>query len=309
MVPPVAAIGVACRGGGAGRTGGALPTNPLCDGGVLASWGTAATARTDERAAARGEGTGLQLAKFLAERKTFLEIQVAKQRHPTGAQLRSFLHGLCAQVQGMMAGSSDDDPFLTFLTGLGGLASIGWDYAHNQPCDSQSAPPAVKQVLDFVARAVDEATPARGFMFMCDNVTERECLQRMLLGLGRRELAQMQRIEGSTMLCLRNYKSGVVHGVFRAVGRPGLALEAQAWEGRFPAQVRVRRDECEHFRPVTLPRGDGTGLGRLQGVMSEAQAAAMQRLLERAGWQAPTPQPQPQPQPQRQQQEDNGYRS
>ena len=97
-----------------------------------------------------------------------------------------------------------------------------------------------------------------GYLFVCTSATESECFSRQLFGLGGSRLQSMSSAiaQHSTPIFLLNFKTRMVHGVFEAVGRPAMNIEADAWSkqsrggrGRngagsgssgFPAQVRVR---------------------------------------------------------------------
>ena len=96
------------------------------------------------------------------------------------------------------------------------------------------------------AAAEWERSPPRGHewvaIFHCAKSTEQECIDRRLLGGPtnmRKALATPGRsICEGTALLLFNFQTREVHAPFRAAGPPG-NLEAQAWGGRFPWQVRT----------------------------------------------------------------------
>jgi hypothetical protein len=96
------------------------------------------------------------------------------------------------------------------------------------------------------AQARDRSGP--GFVFMCSNVTEPECLRRQLFGLPREQLSAMQTIGCDTQLFLRNFNTDIVHGPFCSVGPARLDIDPTAWTQRrggagratkYPAQVEV----------------------------------------------------------------------
>lgn len=79
-----------------------------------------------------------------------------------------------------------------------------------------------------------------GYVFLCRNATQLECLQMNLFALSERELPKMQEtISDSTQIFLVNIHSGALIGVFAPVGSPGLNLEPNAFGGGFGAQVMV----------------------------------------------------------------------
>ena len=86
-----------------------------------------------------------------------------------------------------------------------------------------------------------------GYLFMCNNATEAECLSRMLLGDKESHLKKMCRvISPYTRIFLFNFDSRELHGAFRAKGPPALNLEKEAWNGKFCAQVRLSPQRSEH---------------------------------------------------------------
>eukprot|EP01043_Picozoa_sp_COSAG02_P056031 COSAG02_NODE_6586_length_3476_cov_2.239266_2_plen_305_part_00 len=72
-----------------------------------------------------------------------------------------------------------------------------------------------------------------GYLFVCTSATEGECFSRQLFGLGSSRLQSMANgiRESSTPIFLLNFKTRIVHGVFEAVGRPAMNIEADAWCG------------------------------------------------------------------------------
>jgi len=81
-----------------------------------------------------------------------------------------------------------------------------------------------------------------GMMFLCNKMSEHECLDKMLFGSPKSRFKGMERITSNTALFLyrvdRTYP--LLHGVFVIDGRPKINIDAEAWGGRFPAQVRVK---------------------------------------------------------------------
>ena len=75
--------------------------------------------------------------------------------------------------------------------------------------------------------------------FVCKNDTEAECFQRGLFGQVESYLDQVRRIKKGDMLILHNIESDVLFAPFTAESDGGWNLESDAWDGRFPAQVRV----------------------------------------------------------------------
>ncbi|XP_059640999.1 B2 protein-like [Cornus florida] len=102
-----------------------------------------------------------------------------------------------------------------------------------------------------------------GYIFVCNNDTMQENLQRELFGLPPRYRDSVRAITPGLPLFLYNYSTHQLHGVFEAASFGGTNIDPTAWEdkknpgeSRFPAQVRVMtRKVCEpleedSFRPI-----------------------------------------------------------
>ncbi|KAI4315548.1 hypothetical protein L6164_028345 [Bauhinia variegata] len=102
-----------------------------------------------------------------------------------------------------------------------------------------------------------------GYIFVCNNDTMAENLQRQLFGLPPRYRDSVRAITPGLPLFLYNYSTHQLHGIFEAASFGGTNIDPSAWEdkkypcnSRFPAQVRViTRKVCEpleedSFRPI-----------------------------------------------------------
>ena len=78
-----------------------------------------------------------------------------------------------------------------------------------------------------------------GYLFLCDNRTQIECLRLRLFGLTLKSLGWVQEIKKGTSLFLYNINSDALFGTFKASCEGGYNINPRAWEGRFPAQVMV----------------------------------------------------------------------
>ena len=96
-------------------------------------------------------------------------------------------------------------------------------------------------VLYTAEEETKEARPLNGYVFLCNNRTEGECLERKLFGLPRSEWNRVSQVKEGDILFLLNYQGNRLHGVFEAVSEGKMDIEPYAFDGRFPAQVRVRR--------------------------------------------------------------------
>ncbi|XP_030470190.2 B2 protein-like [Syzygium oleosum] len=102
-----------------------------------------------------------------------------------------------------------------------------------------------------------------GYIFVCNNDTMQENLQRQLFGLPPRYRDSVRQITPGLPLFLYNYSTHQLHGIFEAASFGGTNIDPMAWEdkkcpgeSRFPAQVRViTRKVCDpleedSFRPI-----------------------------------------------------------
>jgi len=103
-----------------------------------------------------------------------------------------------------------------------------------------------------------ECASSAGYLFMCNERTEEECFDRLLLGDKKSSLKKMQSISADTQLFLFNFESKRLSGPFQPDGAAGHGIVEEAWNGRFPAQVRFRdeNDFSEQILSVKrLPAG------------------------------------------------------
>ncbi|XP_061355406.1 DCD domain-containing protein NRP-A-like [Gastrolobium bilobum] len=120
-----------------------------------------------------------------------------------------------------------------------------------------------------------------GYIFVCNNDTMAENLQRQLFGLPPRYRDSVRTITPGLPLFLYNYSTHQLHGIFEAASFGGTNIDPAAWEdkkcpgeSRFPAQVQViTRKVCEpleedSFRPI-LHHYDGPKF-RLELSVAEA---------------------------------------
>jgi len=89
-----------------------------------------------------------------------------------------------------------------------------------------------------------------GQIFLCNSQTMNDCLSLMLFGSPKCVWNEVRKITKNTAIFL--YIIGpvpILHGVFVAAAEPRLNIDSQAWEGRFPSQVKVRR--YYEFPPIS----------------------------------------------------------
>ena len=74
---------------------------------------------------------------------------------------------------------------------------------------------------------------------MCSSATESECFERGLFGLSEKYREQVLQVRRGDRLLLYNLDRDVAFLPFTAESDGGWMPEEDAWDGRFPAQVRV----------------------------------------------------------------------
>jgi len=130
-----------------------------------------------------------------------------------------------------------------------------------------------------------------GAIFQASAATLGECLSKQLFGAPRGQWASVVRhcsAANRTAIFLYCISDKKLHGVFDAVGEPGLRLDRDAWAPpggatRFPAQVRVARREHSLIRRRELPFAEHRRLtmmrGRVKGILTEAEVLALLELF------------------------------
>jgi len=92
-----------------------------------------------------------------------------------------------------------------------------------------------------------------GYVFLCSNRTEGECLEKKLFGSPKSEWGRVSQVKEGDILFLLNYQTNHLHGVFEAVSEGKMDIDPDAFDGRFPAQVKARRMiRCHWVGPAEL---------------------------------------------------------
>ncbi len=79
----------------------------------------------------------------------------------------------------------------------------------------------------------------RGFIMLCNDITEGECLERNLFGDKAKRFQCLDEIKPGDIGFLININRDELIGIFRACSKFQLHIEPDAWNGKFAAQVRV----------------------------------------------------------------------
>jgi len=75
-------------------------------------------------------------------------------------------------------------------------------------------------------------------MFLCDQTTENECLQKQIVGTTQLNYIWCANIQAGDDIYLFNFNTGVVRGPYTAISIAD-CHEPTAWRGKFPVQVRI----------------------------------------------------------------------
>jgi len=85
----------------------------------------------------------------------------------------------------------------------------------------------------------DKEQLIRGFIFACTDKTEGECFERLLFGAQKTYAPIVIRIRRGDLLFLNNLDTDTLYGVFKAVSDGDLNIQPDAWNGKYPHQVKV----------------------------------------------------------------------
>jgi len=123
----------------------------------------------------------------------------------------------------------------------------------------------------------------RAYLFLCDEVTETECLQRRLVGTTYANAIWAAAIQAKDEVFLYNFHTGSLLGPFFAASTADCHCP-DAWGGRFPIQVRIEA--------TALTRRANTGASafplptrkrRPSGVLEEQVRDSLVAWLARVG--------------------------
>ena len=79
-----------------------------------------------------------------------------------------------------------------------------------------------------------------GYVFVCSNDTQEECLERKLFGTTEDYVDRVVSIKEGDIVFLYNLDSGQLFEVFEAISTCLEKIVPSAWNGRFPCQVKVK---------------------------------------------------------------------
>ena len=113
----------------------------------------------------------------------------------------------------------------------------------------------------------------RCFIMLCNNLTEGECIERNLFGDKAKRLECLDEIKSRDIGFLLNIEKDELIGIFRACSESQLHIEPDAWNGRFPAQVRVELiSELQRIKDAAfILNKAGVGMSQLKSGVSAPQ--------------------------------------
>ena len=79
----------------------------------------------------------------------------------------------------------------------------------------------------------------KSYVFACTNSSQEECFKRLLFGSNKVYGSAAMRVEEGDFLFLWNLDSDLLYGVFRAARDAQFNMIPEAWEGKYPYQVKV----------------------------------------------------------------------
>ncbi|MDQ5875852.1 MAG: DNA methylase, partial [Thermoproteota archaeon] len=88
-----------------------------------------------------------------------------------------------------------------------------------------------------------------GHIFACTHKSEQECFDRMLFATNHVYGENVLKIKKGDLLFLLNVDTDILYGTFLATSDGAKNIVPDAWEGRYPYQVRVSRNGEVHSLP------------------------------------------------------------
>lgn len=83
------------------------------------------------------------------------------------------------------------------------------------------------------------SSAVKGYVFACTGASQKECFDRKLFGTSKLYGAAAIRVKKGDFLFLLNLDSDLLYGVFKATTEAGFNIVPEAWNGKYPYQVKV----------------------------------------------------------------------
>jgi len=80
----------------------------------------------------------------------------------------------------------------------------------------------------------------QGQIFACTNKSKEECFRRLLFGTNKVYAPAVMRVKKGHYLFLLDLDSDLLYGVFEATSDAEMNVQPEAWEGKYPYQVKVK---------------------------------------------------------------------
>jgi DNA modification methylase len=118
-----------------------------------------------------------------------------------------------------------------------------------------------------ISKTTKDNSFLHGEVLSCTDSSEGECFRRLLFATNRVHAPGFMRIKKGFLLFLLNMDSEKLYGVFRATSDSRFMIEPEAWEGKYPYQVKVEpvhdivclRDADKLLRKLGIQRGTPIG--------------------------------------------------
>ena len=120
---------------------------------------------------------------------------------------------------------------------------------------------------------------ANGYVFACTAKTKQECLDRMLFATNRIHGEEVLKIKKGDLLFLLNIDDDTLYGAFEAKSKGAKDIEPEAWQGRYPYQVKVSRNGAVHSVKGAKKALAASGIGA-NSALDAAQARLLAKYIE-----------------------------